>query len=186
MAYPVLRARDYIPTDFLLELTRNVSDDRAGSLGVRFEQEQLLLARASERFWFGWGRFGRSRIYNEYGGDDTLSDGYWIVAMGQFGFVGFLAEFCLLALPVLKAAGTLKLPASKRDRLFLSALALILAINVFDLLPNASIRPWTWLIAGALLGRAEQVKTLASKRLPSRTSSAFDSTPQAAMFRSNG
>jgi hypothetical protein len=35
-------------------------------------------------------------------------------------------------------------------------MALIVAISVVDLLPNASINPWTCLLAGALLGRAEE------------------------------
>ncbi|MCL4676893.1 MAG: hypothetical protein KJZ59_13005 [Pararhodobacter sp.] len=36
-----------------------------------------------------------------------------------------------------------------------STLALILAVNLVDLLPNATLIPMTWLIAGALLGYAE-------------------------------
>lgn len=33
--------------------------------------------------------------------------------------------------------------------------ALILAFNLADLLPNATLVPLTWLVAGALLGQAE-------------------------------
>jgi len=36
-------------------------------------------------------------------------------------------------------------------------LALILAVNLVDLLPNATLVPLTWLIAGALLGHAESL-----------------------------
>ena len=35
-----------------------------------------------------------------------------------------------------------------------AALALLLGINMIELLPNATITPLTWLIAGALLGYA--------------------------------
>jgi len=35
---------------------------------------------------------------------------------------------------------------------------------MIDLLPNASLSPWTWLLAGALLGRAEQLYALAHQR----------------------
>ena len=37
----------------------------------------------------------------------------------------------------------------------MAALALMLAANLLDLLPNATLEPLTWLMAGALLGQAE-------------------------------
>ncbi|MEH2535992.1 hypothetical protein V1277_004708 [Bradyrhizobium sp. AZCC 1588] len=164
VGYPVLRAGDLVPTEFFLELASVAGDERHGSLETRFSQEHQLLMRASERFWFGWGRFGRSRIYDEHGSDKTLSDGYWIITMGQFGFAGFLVEFGLLALTVLRANSIFRLSMSKVDRSLLSALAMIVAISIFDLLPNATIRPWTWLVAGALLGRVERMKMAAVNR----------------------
>jgi hypothetical protein len=36
-----------------------------------------------------------------------------------------------------------------------AALALILAVNLIDLLPNSGLTPITWLLAGALAGRLE-------------------------------
>jgi hypothetical protein len=163
VGYPILRASDLVPTELMLELASGVSEERSSSLAMRFSQEHQLLMRASERFWFGWGRFGRSRIYDEYGSDKTLSDGYWIITMGQFGFAGFLVEFGLLALTVLRANSIFRLPMSKEDRLLLSALGMIvaIAISIFALLPTATSRPWTWLVAGALLGRVERLKMAA-------------------------
>ena len=75
--------------------------------------------------------------------------------------MGFLAEFGLLALTVFRAASALRFVKSERDGLFLGALALIIAINMIDLLPNASLSPWTWLLAGALLGRTEDLQRAA-------------------------
>jgi hypothetical protein len=98
-------------------------------------------------------------VFDDDTGDDvSVTDGRWIITMGQFGFVGFLAEFGLLALPIIRAASALKYAETAQDEVFLAALALILAINMIDLLPNSSISPWTWLIAGALLGRAEAAR----------------------------
>ena len=57
--------------------------------------------------------------------------------MGQFGFIGFLSEFGLLALPIFRTASAIKFAETKKEQLFLAALALILAINIVDLLPNA-------------------------------------------------
>ena len=42
------------------------------------------------------------------GRDISITDGHWIITMGQFGIVGFIAEFGLLGFSVLRAAGSLK------------------------------------------------------------------------------
>jgi hypothetical protein len=163
LTYPLLRATDLVPAQALLEAARSVSEDRAASLNVRLVNEERLLAHASQKLWFGWGRFGRSRVYDEYGNDISLTDGYWIITLGTFGLMGFLAEFLLLAVPIYRAASALRRTASSSDAIALTALSLIVAISMIDLLPNASISTWTWLLAGALLGQAESV-TAAARR----------------------
>ncbi len=169
LLYPILRVENLVPTDLILRLAASVSTERADSLNTRFTNEDQLLERASQRFLFGWGRFGRDRIYDDFGNDISLADGRWIITMGQFGLIGFLAEFGLLALPVFRALSALRLTPSFNDKVFLAALTLILAINVFDLLPNSPLRPWTWLVAGALLGRAESVRAFARRQRNSLT-----------------
>ncbi len=167
LAYPLMRAADLFPTTDIVDMARSISVDRAGSLKFRVENEDRLLAHAWERFYFGWGRFGRNRVYDEETGRDlSVTDGRWIITMGQFGIVGFLAEFGLLALAVVRAAGSLRYAADPNERIALAALALIVAVNIVELLPNASISPWTWLLAGALLGRAEDLR---SQRAPFQT-----------------
>jgi hypothetical protein len=166
LVYPMLRATDLIPTKSFLDATTLISADRASSLASRFDNEERLLARASERVLFGWGRWGRSRVYDDYGNDISVTDGRWVITIGQFGLFGFLAEFGLLALPVFRAASALRFAASLCDRVYLAALALIVSINIVDLLPNASVSPWHWLLAGALLGRAELLRVAA--RQPGR------------------
>lgn len=160
LTYPVLRTMDLVPTGALLETASMVSDDRAGSLSTRFEQEQVLLEHAWQRPLFGWGRFGRNRVFDEDGRDISTTDGRWIIVLGTFGLVGFLAEFGLLALSVFRAAAALRFADTNRDKGFLAALALIVAINMIDLLPNATLSPWTWLLAGALLGHAEALRAV--------------------------
>ena len=158
MLYPALRAGDLVPTNNIVAAANYISEDRADSLKFRFDNEQQLLDRASQRIWFGWGRFGRSRIYDGWGKDISVTDGRWTVTLGQFGFFGFIAEFGLLALTVFRAASALRFAESERDTIFLAALALIVAITMIDLLPNSALTPVTWLFAGALLGRAEGLK----------------------------
>jgi hypothetical protein len=167
LLYPTLRAGDLFPTRLVTSLAQSVSGERAESLKVRLDNEDQLLDRAWQRFLFGWGRFGRSRIYDEdYGKDLSITDGRWIITIGQFGFFGFLAEFGLLSLAVARAASALRYAESAQEQVLLAALALILAMNVIDLLPNASLSPWTWLLTGALLGRAEALRAYAHQQRP--------------------
>jgi hypothetical protein len=166
--YPLLRSFDLFPTTELVSVAESISSERADSLKFRFDQEKLLLERVSERPIFGWGRYGRSRVYEEESGKDiTVTDGRWIVTLGQFGLVGFFAEFGLLLIPVLGAARALRYAPSFEDKMFLTGLAAISAINTVDLLPNAALSPWNWLIAGALLGRSEALLIVGSQPLKS-------------------
>src|SRR5205823_6404880 len=138
---------------------------RADSLKTRFDNEDALLNRASERLLFGWGGFGRNRVFSEVSGADTsLTDGRWILTMGNYGLLGFLAEFGLLAVGVFRARTAVKYIRSREERILLAALAIIVAINIIELLPNSTLTPWTWLLAGALLGRGEEARTRATLR----------------------
>ena len=163
LVYPLLRATNYFPTDELVSASAALSQERAQSLEFRFEQEERLLTHASDRFFFGWGRYGRNRIYDESGQDRSITDGLWILTLGQFGIIGFLAQFGLLTLPIFRANSGIKKVRSQQERLYLAVLAMIAAITAVEQLPNASITPWSWLIVGALLARTEQVSPLAVK-----------------------
>jgi hypothetical protein len=154
--YPLLRKADMFPTEIMLNIANTINEQRASSLQTRFDQENRLLARASERGVFGWGRYGRSRVYNEdSGGDSSLTDGRWIITMGEFGVVGFLALFGTLSIPVLRATRAIARAETEVEKLLLSALSLIVALMVVEQIPNDSISPWNWLLAGALLGRVD-------------------------------
>jgi hypothetical protein len=167
--YPLLRMAYLVPTTSILEVAKAVDAKRAQSLETRFDNEDQLLQRAWERPWFGWGRFGRNRVYHGYlGRDSSITDGTWIITMGVFGLAGFAAQFGLLALSVFRAATALKFAQKAQESVYLAALGLIVAINVFDLIPNSSISPWTWLLVGALLGRAEALHAMARQRIPQK------------------
>lgn len=166
LLYPSLRAADIVPAETLLSLAASFSEDRAESLATRLYNEKKLLDHASERFWFGWGRFGRNRIIDlETGKDESISDGLWILTMGQFGYVGFLAQFGiwgLIMIRAVRAAGRISDPI---DKARLATLAVLLSVYTIDQLPNASLSPVMWLIAGALLGRSEDASRV---RTPTR------------------
>ena len=49
------------------------------------------------------------------------------------------------------------LEANKKELSLLSAHALVVGISMVDQIPNSSLAPWIWLLAGVLLGRAEEI-----------------------------
>lgn len=146
LLYPVLRGADLVPVQAFADQIAAVNDERAGSFQTRIDNEDQLLERADQRPWFGWGGYGRNRVYDEYTGRDlSITDGTWIITIGSNGWVGYIAAFGLLCLPMVVAwrRGARLSPTS-------AALSLMLAVNLLDLLPNSSLSPLTWLMAGTL------------------------------------
>jgi hypothetical protein len=163
--YPTLRALDLIPIQTIDETIRAIDPDRANSLQTRFDNEGKLLDHAMERPLFGWGRYGRSRLFSDASGrDDSITDGRWIITIGTYGIVGYIAEFGLLAFSVFQASSAARFAANERDASLLAGLSLIVAVNLVELLPNSAILPWTWLLAGALVGRAESLRVGARQK----------------------
>jgi len=169
LMYPLLRSFDLIPTTTIIDIAKSADQERGESLQFRFVNEDKLLQRAFERPFFGWGRYGRSRVYDADSGKDlSVTDGRWIIDIGQFGLFGFLAEFGLLSMCVYRATLAFRLIRSAKDQVTFAALALIVSLNIFDLLPNSGLLPWTWLLSGALLGQAEALALARrSSQLPS-------------------
>ena len=92
------------------------------------------------------------------GAIDSVADGRWIITLGIYGWIGFLAEFGLIALPMALLWRETVTRRDASEALHIAPLSLILAINLFDMLPNATLTPLTWLIAGALTGYAEVLR----------------------------
>jgi hypothetical protein len=158
ITYPLLRGLHLVPIDDLVNVALGLNAERGQSLAFRVTNEELLLARAAERPLFGWGGYGRNLLHDPVLGTiSIIADGGWIITLGTFGWLGYVAEFGLLALPLfLIARESWHL---KPDRLspFVGLVALILAANLFDMLPNDTLIPFTWLMAGALFGYAEDL-----------------------------
>lgn len=158
LTYPVARTAQILPFDQILQLAENFDPQRAGSFQFRLDNEERLLAKASERPVFGWGGWSRSRVFNEAGDDISTTDGAWVIAIGVSGWVGYLARFGLLAAPVLLLWLHRRRYEIGMDS---SVLTVVLAINLVDMIPNSSNLTLTWLLAGALWGRLE-LQTAAS------------------------
>lgn len=170
VTYPMLRGLQVIPVERVTELAYSINPERGHSFAFRVMNEEILLERANERPWLGWGGYGRNLILDPISGEImTVADGAWIIVMGTYGWLGYIAEFGLLVLPLLLLGREAMARGSARLLTLPTAgLALILGANMLDLLPNATQIPFTWLMAGALLGQAE---ALAARRLSSKQAS---------------
>ncbi|MEZ5723390.1 MAG: hypothetical protein R3D59_18885 [Paracoccaceae bacterium] len=157
LLYPSLRNAGVIPLDDIVGAIARFSEDRAQSLGFRFENEEILLEHANERRLFGWGGWGRYLVFDEWDGRQAaVADGRWIFIFATYGLLGFISEFGLLAAPVFLIWWRRKHPPEGDDFTHAGTLALMLGVTMFDLLVNAAIVPYVWMIAGALVGTAEK------------------------------
>ena len=153
IAYPAFRGAGIIPVDRFAAITADYSEDRAGSFQTRIDNEEKMLEKSERKPFFGWGTWGRGRVYTtDWQGNDldtTITDGTWIIVISSFGWIGYIACFGLLAYPTFRALRYRRQFSQSGPCVVLLA---VLIINLFDLLPNASLSPLTWLIAGALSG----------------------------------
>lgn len=152
LVYPMLRGAGLVPTEAVLGLAASIDPEREGSLRYRLNNEDILLDKANQRPAFGWGGWGRNRVFSADGEDESVTDGYWIILIGIRGWIGYLAQYGLLLMPMIFLGlrwKTLALtPAT-------AGLAMALTANMIDLIPNGTLTPVTWLLAGALAGRLE-------------------------------
>ena len=161
MVYPLLRGAHLVPLDGILAFANGISPERAASLQFRIDNEELLLARGQERPLFGWGGYGRSFMHGPINGKIiNIADGAWIIVLGIYGWIGYLAEFGLTALPLFLLGREVFFQNKAALSPYVAGLAVILAANMVDLLPNATHIPFTWLISGALLGEVERLVRL--------------------------
>ncbi|WP_240336723.1 hypothetical protein [Tropicibacter sp. Alg240-R139] len=159
ITYPMLRNFGVIPLDAIVVQAEEISPARAQSLEYRFNNEEQMLDRAHEKPWFGWGGWGRNLVRHSETADIlTVPDGSWIIVFGTFGWVGYIAQMGLLAGPILLLFAYSKLTPRSEFSPYVAPIAIILAATMMDMLLNATLTPFTWLCAGAVLGYAERLR----------------------------
>lgn len=158
LLYPYIRS--LMPLAELTELFNDINPERASSLQFRFDNEERLLSKGWEKPWFGWGTWGRNRVYDpETGTDLSVTDGMWIINFGMFGWLGYIGIMGLLVYPLI---ALFKLAKRNVDiSVYTMMLAFVVAIYALDQIPNASSSYLTYLISGALLGRIKQLSETA-------------------------
>ena len=132
---------------------KKISPQRAGSIQFRFENETLLINRAMNGTFFGWGGYGRSRVHNDEGKDETTTDGLWIIAFGTNGFFGLAMLIITIQMPVIILMkrtdpgewGSRRLAAP-------AAMAIFIGLTMIDNLLNAMVNPIYMIFSGGVLG----------------------------------
>ena len=126
---------------------------RAQSLQFRFDNETMLIVKAMQGTVFGWGGYGRSRVYDEKGKDLSVTDGLWIITLGQNGLYGLIMLTTTIQLPVVFFALRFKPEVWNKKALAGPAvMAIFLALTMIDNLLNAMVNPIYMLFSGGLTG----------------------------------
>lgn len=138
-------------------LSQVFPQDRIESLQFRFDNEEILGIKARQRMAFGWGGFGRNRVFNEVGEDISVTDSLWIIAFGINGLFGLISLTASILLPVL--AFCVRYPARMWSNPAIApaaALAVCVCLYMLDSVLNAMVNPIFMLAAGGIAGLAVQ------------------------------
>jgi hypothetical protein len=154
LIYPVIRGAGLVPVDDIKDwVGSEYGAEKVDSIMTRFVNEERLLERANERYFFGWGWYGRAYTYDpETGRAVAIRDGDWVITLGDYGRVGFLGKYLLLLLPLFVSARQVSRVRRDSDRRLLAALGLIIGFSVFDLLPNGNFNYLIFIFSGAIMG----------------------------------
>jgi len=150
-AYMLVRAEGWWDGQQLIEVAGLLNQERADSIAGRLENEDILIAKASEKPVWGWGGWGRWRVYDSRGKDITVSDGFWVIARGEKGMVGLVSLTAIALVPFI----VLLKRVPPRDWAHpavagASSLAMLLMLYSIDNLFNAMLNPIYMLAAGGL------------------------------------
>jgi hypothetical protein len=163
-----------VPIDQVEQISLQVTnEERTQSLIFRLDNEVLLAKKARERIIFGWGGFGRNRIYApDWKGDIvdiSVTDSLWIIAFGSRGLVGLISLNATLLLPVVSIFAT-RYPAGYWSHPKVgpvAVLAICLSLYALDCIVNAMTNPIFALISGGLSGlvlQERKTKQMAKSR----------------------
>ena len=158
-------ASDHLANRFIASLETIFPEDRIQSLQFRVDNEILLKEKAQQRILFGWGGWGRNRVYDyNWKGelvDVSTTDSLWIIAFGINGLVGLVSLFSAFFIPIIGFMSIYPSSTWSRQKIAPSAaLVVILSLYMFDCLLNAMINPIFILACGGVAGLGITNKTI--------------------------
>ncbi|MEQ9453633.1 MAG: hypothetical protein RLN76_03440 [Phycisphaeraceae bacterium] len=154
--YYAVRYPRVFTADTLMSLAGPMlSEERAGSLNTRLQNEDILSARASQQPLFGWGGWGRNRVLNEEGRDITITDGLWIIIVGVNGLVGLAAFTMAFSYPGWVLIRRIDYETWSLDWVpYYVGLTTVVLLYQVDCILNAMVNPVFTLVLGSLVGVA--------------------------------
>lgn len=155
VVYPIARTQEVFPTADIVGFASRISAERADSLEFRLRNEDQLIQRAALKPAFGWGYWGRGFIFSETGQYLSVTDGLWIIRLTSYGWVGLLAFYSLMVIPVVRFFHRRR-QLSPTAQVLGSFLALIVASFAVDLLPNSLSDFLPLCYAGGLFGLTQR------------------------------
>lgn len=135
-------------------IEKNISPARAQSLQFRFDNETILINKAMQADGpFGWGGYGRARVYDEDGKDVSVTDGLWVIALGNQGTYGLFWLVLCVQLPTMLLFMKIK-PKEWGSEGFAApaAMAIFIGVTMIDNLLNAMVNPLYQVFAGGIIG----------------------------------
>lgn len=166
LIYPAFRQAELIPLEKVVDLAAAVSPDRAGSLQYRLNNEDQLLSRAYIKPFGGWGGYARDQIFNNEGVRTSVSEGRWIQTIGSRGWLGYIALFGVLTVPIFLARKPISTAQTPPET---TVLAIIMAGNLIYMIPNSTLTPISWLVFGSLSGYLRHYPSGIDIERPDRT-----------------
>jgi hypothetical protein len=165
--YMGLRATRLWSAESMVEMVSMVHPQRAASLGDRLRNDSMLAERALQQPAFGWGGWGRARIYREDGKDISITDGLWIIALGNTGVFGLTALTVTLLLPPVLFLRRYPVRFWTDSRVApAAALSVIVVLYMIDNLFNAMFNPVYVMAAAGLVSLAVVRAKKAPRRVP--------------------
>jgi hypothetical protein len=151
LTYSALRATGAITGESMIAMAHQVfGEERAKSLGMRLNNENLLAQRAMEKPVWGWGGWGQSRVQDEQG-KDLITDSLWIITLGKYGWVGLLSLMAMLLLPMILVMKDWRVELWHHPAVApVVVLAIVCSLYMFDHLMNGMVNPIFMLAAGAV------------------------------------
>lgn len=169
-SYVALRTIGGWDAGILRDTAASMGPDRAESLNVRLDSEDVCWSWVQRKLMFGACRLDEVMLNRETLGR-FVPDALWLIALAKFGAVGLLAMFAMfLTPPALYLARFRAKEISGPELAGATVMAVALILYTLDALLNAMINPIYLLSAGGLvgMGRAAAALKIAPHRARTR------------------
>jgi len=163
-AYMFARVTGMFTGDMLLDMAAMVEPTRAGSLQFRLDAEYGIIRNAMERPWFGYGSdpMWRARLVDDpraASKPNVVTDGMWIIALGQGGVIALAALAGCMLLPAFLVWRRMPVAYWEHPAFApIIVLAVLLICFMIDSLFNANANMLTLLCAGAVSSMAAALR----------------------------